>query len=144
MTEDRDEGPSSNQPESTDQGDEDSVGYGRPPAHSRWKKGQSGNPKGRVKGQRNLKTDLREELGEIIRFSENGTARGITKQRALLKSLTARGIKGDARSAQIVLALVKELLDQDAEPLARTVLTSQEQSVIDRFLKRNDLQGGQS
>lgn len=38
------------------------VGYGKPPKHSRWKKGQSGNPRGRPKGTRGLKTDLHDEL----------------------------------------------------------------------------------
>ena len=38
------------------------VGYKNSPEHTRWKKGQSGNPTGRTKGQRNLKTDLAAEL----------------------------------------------------------------------------------
>ena len=41
------------------------VGYKKPPKHKRWRKGESGNPTGRRKGQRNLKTDLLEELSEI-------------------------------------------------------------------------------
>ena len=37
----------------------DKVGYGKPPLHSRFTRGQSGNPKGRPKGVRNFKTDVR-------------------------------------------------------------------------------------
>ena len=36
------------------------IGYGLPPKHSRWKTGESGNPKGRPKGSKNILTVLRE------------------------------------------------------------------------------------
>ena len=68
------------------------VGYGRPPQHTRFKPGQSGNPKGRPKGTINLKTDLMEELSERISVSEGGKPKKLSKQRALLKSLVAKAI----------------------------------------------------
>jgi hypothetical protein len=46
--------------------DGNGVGYGRPPEHTRFRKGHSGNPKGRPKGTRNLLTDVQEELAERI------------------------------------------------------------------------------
>ena len=42
------------------------VGYGKPPKHTRFQPGQSGNPRGRPKGTKNLKTDLEEELSERV------------------------------------------------------------------------------
>ena len=38
------------------------VGYKKPPKHGRFRKGRSGNAKGRPKGGKNLKTELMEEL----------------------------------------------------------------------------------
>ena len=75
------------------------VGYCRPPQHTRFKPGHSGNPKGRPKGTKNLKTDLMEELAERINVSEGGKPKKLSKQRALVKSLTAKAIKGDARAS---------------------------------------------
>jgi len=63
--------------------DEYEVGYRKPPKASRWRKGQSGNRRGRQKGARNLMTELIEELGEAISVKEQGVPRSITKQRAI-------------------------------------------------------------
>jgi hypothetical protein len=81
------------------------VGYRKPPKHTQFRKGQSGNPRGRPRGTRNLATDLSAELSEIVRVREDGSSRHISKQRALIKSLMAKALKGDARAAATVLAL---------------------------------------
>ena len=52
------------------------VGYRKPPKATQFKQGQSGNPHGRPKGTKNLKTDLIEELGEHITLSEGGKPSG--------------------------------------------------------------------
>jgi hypothetical protein len=55
----------------------DRVGYGKPPQRTQFKPGNSGNPRGRPKGTKNLKTDLMEELGEKILVHEGDRARRI-------------------------------------------------------------------
>ena len=52
-------------------GRDQDAGYGKPPRHSRFKKGQSGNPKGRPKGGRNFSTDVKATLEEPIRRDDN-------------------------------------------------------------------------
>lgn len=81
------------------------VGYGKPPTHTRFEKGRSGNPRGRPKGARNLETDLAEELGERIRIREAGRERPVSKQRAMIKALVAKALKGDTRAAMALFAL---------------------------------------
>jgi hypothetical protein len=60
------------------------VGYGKPPCQTRFRKGQSGNPKGRTAGDKNLSTLLREALNEHVVVTENGRRRKITKRKAIL------------------------------------------------------------
>ncbi|MDB5713594.1 MAG: hypothetical protein JWO15_991 [Sphingomonadales bacterium] len=115
--------------------DEDKVGYKKPPVATRFKKGHSGNPRGRPKHQLNLKTDLLAELGELIRVNENGKTRSITKQRALLKALTARGIKGDTRASNIILKMVMEVLDPQLQATEPAELSPADDKAFEIFLK---------
>ena len=87
------------------------VGYGKPPKHTRFKPGVSGNPRGRSKGTKNLKTDLMEELGEKILVREGEQAQKVSKQRAVVKTLVARTLKGDARAANLLLSVMMRVLD---------------------------------
>src|ERR1700754_4025380 len=57
----------------------DRVGYRSPPEHSRWQKGQSGNPRGRPKGIASIESDLLAELGQFIQIKEGGKPKRITK-----------------------------------------------------------------
>ena len=48
------------------------VGYGKPPKHTRFKPGQSGNPKGRKPGSKNVMTLLEQTLFDTVKVRENG------------------------------------------------------------------------
>ena len=82
------------------------VGYAKPPTQTQFKPGESGNPKGRPKGIRNLNTDLEEELSLKILVTEGGTQKETTKQRAMLKSLFAKALNGDVRAAGVLINLI--------------------------------------
>lgn len=112
------------------------TGYKDPPKHTQWRKGQSGNPKGRVKGQKNLKTDLAEEMNETIRLNEGGVPRKLTKQRALVKSLAAKAIKGDGRAAGLLINLMLRLLEVDTNAVSGEPLSQEDEAVIAAFLGR--------
>jgi hypothetical protein len=112
------------------------VGYRRPPAHTRFRPGQTGNPKGRLKGTANLRTDLREELSEHIRVREGERDLRVSKQRAMLKALVAKALRGDARAASVVLGLVSKLFEPEAETEPIPSLTADDQAILERFLAR--------
>src|SRR6266851_783466 len=117
------------------QQEDDKVGYRKPPARTRFQPGKSGNPNGRRKGSVNLKTDLRSELSERIHIREGERSLRVSKQRAMLKAMVAKALKGDARAATVVLMLVGRLFEPE---LAEEVpaLTSDDQAILERFLAR--------
>jgi hypothetical protein len=118
------------------------VGYGRPPKHTRFKPGYSGNPKGRPKGTKNLKADLMEELSERISVSEGGKSKKLSKQRALLKSLAAKAIKGDARAINILLNLIVRVLEVAAEERESDLISEDDLAILDNFMARQKARTG--
>ncbi len=113
------------------------VGHGRPPKHTQFKKGQSGNPKGRRKGARGLKTDLRAELNERIEITENGKTLKLTKQQAMVKRIAALAIQGDVRAIGKLADLAIALLGPEDEVRKSTVpLPADDEAIINEFLNR--------
>src|SRR5271166_2271372 len=70
------------------------VGYGRPPYHTRFKPGCSGNPRGRPKDAKNLSTLIHEALNEPVVVNENGRRRKLSKRQAVIKQLINRSAQG--------------------------------------------------
>ncbi len=91
------------------------VGYGKPPLHSRFRPGQSGNPRGRPMGALGLKATLRRVLRQTVTVREGEVVRRVTRLEAVLLSLIARAGKGDAKAIAMVLELSR-LLEQDEAP----------------------------
>ena len=89
---------------------DEEIGYGKPPIRSRFRKGQSGNPKGRAVGSTNLKTDLDQELHEMIMVREGERAIKISKQRAIVRDLIDRTLDGDARAATTLTKMIFRVL----------------------------------
>ncbi len=92
------------------------VGYGKPPRHGRFRPGRSGNPAGRPKGPQTLPADLRAELQETVTLRDGEVERSLSKQRAILRSLTDKAIAGDAKATAMVLDLVQRLLGPSPKP----------------------------
>jgi hypothetical protein len=115
--------------------DRHKVGYGRPPRAKQFKPGKSGNPKGRPKGSLNLVNDLAAELSEHIAVREGGRTRRISKQRALIKSLLAKGIQGEVRAAAAVLALYTRVNVESVDDGTKSI-DDAELAILRRFAPR--------
>ena len=112
-----------------------SVGYGRPPKHTRWKNGQSGNPAGRRKGARGLKSDLRDELASRMTIRINNEPVTDTKQRLMVKALTARAAAGDTRAAEKLIDVIARIIGVEDENKAADRLSARDQDLLEQWIE---------
>ena len=82
-----------------------STGYGKPPKHAQFKKGTSGNPKGRPKGSKNLSTKLQTAFGQHVSMSKNGKVLKVEIIDALLTKLFAKALNGDHAAMKMAFDL---------------------------------------
>jgi hypothetical protein len=88
--------------------DDYEIGYRKPPKHSQFKKGQSGNSKGRPKKRKSIPELIQEELDTEITVG----GRTMTKAQALAVSLVNDSIKGKASARQTLLPLIPPADDE--------------------------------
>ncbi len=86
--------------------DVDGVGYRRPPASTKFRKGQSGNPRGRPKN-RHRQAPYEAVLGQMVTIREDGAERRITAAEAFLLRLAKRGLEGNGPAARDAMVAIK-------------------------------------
>src|ERR1700758_4283912 len=92
---------------SSDDAEDDDVGYRKPPRATRFTKGRSGNPAGRPRG-RYREAPYEAVLGQMVKIREGGTERRVTAAEAFLLQLTERGLEGDSAAARASLAVIEQ------------------------------------
>lgn len=113
---------------------EQSVGYGRPPEHRRFKPGESGNPKGRPKGVRNFRTDLKATLKARVEVTRDGTPRRLSTQEAALLRLREKALRGDQRSLDLLISLARIYNNDDSN--AAGTLSADDAALVEIYRAR--------
>jgi hypothetical protein len=110
------------------------ASYCKPPMHTRFRPGQSGNPNGRPKGRKNFRTELAEELQERVQITEGGRKREVSKQRALIKSMIAKAAAGEVR---VLMMLLDKLVAADLRTETDNDTNDPgDQAILDRYKAR--------
>lgn len=107
------------------------VGYGKPPKQHQFKKGESGNPKGRKPRVKNASTLLQIELDKFVVVRDGETERKITKREALITSLVNDAITNKPRARTELLKLLD--VSPPPEPF---VANEDDDAALDEFLER--------
>jgi hypothetical protein len=111
------------------------IGYRRPPASGRFKKGKSGNPRGRPKGSTNFLTILEKELNQSIVVNENGKKKTITRMHAMVKRIVAGALQGDLKALMTLFEILRRT-GKFAEASVEALLPDNYQSVLDSYVTR--------
>jgi hypothetical protein len=110
------------------------VGYGRPPRHNQFRKGNAGS-RGRTKGSKTLATLVMSTLNEPVTVNENGRRKTITKLRASLKQLVNKAAAGDPRALQLLLVTVRQI-EQPEAPARTMIVNEADRQVIEQVVAR--------
>jgi hypothetical protein len=118
-----------------DEGDYE-IGYGKPPEHTRFVKGQSGNPRGRAPGAKNMKTLLAKALNGLVDVTEDGGRRKVSKREAIVTQIVNRSAKADFKAIQILLGMLRDS-ESDSDPhAADPTYTEADEQIIQRIQAR--------
>jgi hypothetical protein len=126
-------------PVSDDDARDYEVGYKKPPLHTRFKKGQSGNPRGRPRGAKNFSSVLNDALNQPVVVTENGRRRKISKRELGIRQLVDKFAMAEMQATRLLLGLMLErerLTAAAPQPAARPSLGAADEKVIDNLLRR--------
>jgi hypothetical protein len=113
------------------------VGYGKPPRHTRFPKGRSGNPAGRPRGKKNLATLLSDALDQKIIVVESGRRKKISKREAIVTQLVNKSASADLKATQILLAMLRDVETRaDSGCADIESLTEADRQIIQRIQAR--------
>jgi Family of unknown function (DUF5681) len=113
------------------------VGFGKPPLQSRFAPGRSGNPRGRPKGQLNLETILKNELSRLITIREGDRSRRLKKGAAWVVRTVNGALNNDPKANATLVALLRTFVLGQAEEVAESSITSDDQGLLADYLQRH-------
>jgi hypothetical protein len=112
------------------------VGYGRPPLHTQFPKGRSGNPRGRPKGSKNVAAILLDSAHEFVTVKEAGHRKSITKLEAMGKQIANKAASGDPRASQLLVQMLQTCEGRSAKPAPAAVIDEADELVIQQLFVR--------
>jgi hypothetical protein len=111
------------------------VGKGRPPLHTRWKPGQSGNPKGRPKGSRPVGAILQEIIQQKVPVTEGGKTRRIPALEVMLRRLAHDAMRSDQKAIKFLLSLVDRYAESPETTLQFREILAEDEAILARYLR---------
>ncbi len=121
--------------------DTEKVGYCRPPRATRFRPGQSGNPRGRPRKPKPVQELLAMELRRRVVIRENGREQRIPKLELVMKRLVNDAIQGSYPAVRLLIDLIKVAEESSDPGLAdRTIeeLNAEDREILARYIRPGD------
>jgi formate dehydrogenase maturation protein FdhE len=124
-------------------------GYKNPPVEHQFKKGKSGNPKGRPRKKKQPSSDpgldliasVHRELGKTISVQENGQHRKITKLDAFSAQLVAQSVNGKPSQQKMLLSLLTLHKHEETEQQTLEQLQSYDENLLNDLYDQLNFMG---
>ncbi|MDA8578475.1 DUF5681 domain-containing protein [Rhodobacteraceae bacterium] len=115
---------------------EEEKGYGKPPKKHQFKKGVSGNPRGRPKGKKSFAALFKKLENEKITIQINGKTEKLTIEQAILKRVMIDSVVGKSSSARLYVEIKQTILAMpETEGMSASERNKQDQAILESFLK---------
>ena len=115
---------------------EEEKGYGKPPKKHQFKKGVSGNPRGRPKGKKSFTALFKQLENEKITVQINGKTEKLTIEQAILKRVMIDSVAGKSSSARLYLDTKQTILAMpDIAGMSASERNKQDEAILESFLK---------
>jgi len=100
------------------------VGYRKPPKHTRFKKGQSGNSQGRPKRSHdgNMREVFNDLMKEMIPIRQGDRITRISARDAILRTLLKEGLVGKMSALKALLQIMEKTSPMDQPIMAPTLV----------------------
>ena len=110
------------------------VGYRRPPKHSQFKPGVSGNPRGRPRGSKSVADIVRKIIIQKVTITENGRPRRVSRLEAILLRAVGEASRGEPRALRLVLQLAERFGGDIAPASAQRETLAEDLAILRRYL----------
>jgi hypothetical protein len=116
------------------------IGYGGPPKDGQFKPGKSGNPKGKPKRRRKVRTVIEEALDQKIKIRERDRSRSVSKLEGIVMTMVNKALQGDAKAQSNLMGLLRSagLISEAPEPTNAEPVTAHDDEIIADFLRRRE------
>lgn len=123
-------------PSGSCQSDTYEVGFAKPPQRTQFRKGASGNPKGRPKGSKSMANILTKIGRERVNVTINGRTRSITKYEAYIMQLINRAANGDLKAGRDLMTALRLFPESPELMEVPSVPTERDEMVLKNLLDR--------
>lgn len=111
------------------------IGYGKPPKKHQFKKGKSGNPKGRPKGVRNFETELKEVINSQVTITRDGKKQTISVKKAAVLKLAEKSLSGNIPALRVLLDLSRTCDEKEIDNVVAD-LSLEDATILERYAEK--------
>lgn len=114
------------------------VGYRKPPKTTQFKKGESGNPRGRPKGSRNVGAVLRDVIDQKIQITENGKIRHLPALEVMLRRAFNDAMRSGPGAQKFFFSLIDRYADLNETAVVPDIdeVLAEDRAILARYLEK--------
>src|SRR5258707_14621982 len=121
--------------------DSNEIGYGKPPKANQFRKGRTGNPRGKRQGEENTISAFKRIVSKRVKINDGEKVRTITLAEAVILKNCNAAVQKDPFAMSNIFRLAEEAGEfvdiTDAKQVGRPLLVPEKVKTMEEFLARH-------